>query len=191
MWSPTSKIPRHWQFVFSRRLLHPAAEWPRIHGILACCERLRHEFELTSLIQPTDPYDRPGLDGDNVAQHGVWLLLPTTTEHPTLAPVQADPVTINHRLGTYTNFCNRLDLAASAIPGAPLTNGTPFGVMVVVPAFADQIAIDIAGRLCRTTPLLVVDHGVALAVFGAHLRAATTALATRAARRPLYRWHPH
>jgi allophanate hydrolase len=105
--------------------------------------------------------------------------------------VQADPVTINHRLGTYTNFCNRLDLAASAIPGAPLTNGTPFGVMVVVPAFADQIAIDIAGRLCRTTPLLVVDHGVALAVFGAHLRAATTALATRAARRPLYRWHPH
>jgi len=33
--------------------------------------------------------------------------------------------------------------------------------MVVVPAFGDQIAIDIAARLCRTTPPLPVDHGVA------------------------------
>src|SRR6516165_937461 len=28
MWPPTSKLPRRWQFVFSRRLLDPAAEWP-------------------------------------------------------------------------------------------------------------------------------------------------------------------
>src|SRR5262249_31569266 len=30
------------------------------------------------------------------------LLLPTTTEHPTLAEVRADPYSINRRLGTYT-----------------------------------------------------------------------------------------
>ncbi|WP_433576217.1 allophanate hydrolase [Nocardia brasiliensis] len=99
------------------------------------------------------------------------LLLPTTTEHPTLAAVAADPISINRRLGTYTNFCNLLDMAAVAIPGAPTATGTPFGVMVVVPAFADQIAIDIAANLQNATPTpTLVDTGVPLAVFGAHLR---------------------
>ncbi|MFB7723196.1 allophanate hydrolase [Nocardia sp. NPDC056100] len=99
------------------------------------------------------------------------LLLPTTTEHPSLAAVQADPIGINRRLGTFTNFCNLVDLAAVAIPGAATATGYPFGVMIVVPAFADQVAVDIAARLqnADTAPLLV-DRGVDLAVFGAHLR---------------------
>ncbi|MFF2549495.1 allophanate hydrolase [Nocardia sp. NPDC058058] len=99
------------------------------------------------------------------------LLLPTTTEHPTLAAVRADPIGINRRLGTFTNFCNLVDLAAVAIPGAATATGYPFGVMIVVPAFADQVAVDIAARLQNidTAPLLV-DRGVDLAVFGAHLR---------------------
>ncbi|WP_069165613.1 allophanate hydrolase [Nocardia altamirensis] len=99
------------------------------------------------------------------------LLLPTTTEHPSIAAVQADPITINRRLGTYTNFCNLLDMAAIAIPGAPTAAGAPFGVMLVTPAFADQVAVDLAARLLGidTAPLLV-GRGVELAVFGAHLR---------------------
>ncbi|MEV6066693.1 allophanate hydrolase [Nocardia sp. NPDC052001] len=99
------------------------------------------------------------------------LLLPTTTEHPSLAAVQADPIGINRRLGTFTNFCNLVDLAAVAIPGAATATGYPFGVMIVVPAFADQVAVDIAARLqnADTAPLLV-DRGIDLAVFGAHLR---------------------
>ncbi len=44
------------------------------------------------------------------------LLTPTTTAHPTLAEVRADPVGVNARLGRYTNFCNLLDLAALAVP---------------------------------------------------------------------------
>ncbi|MFC4124236.1 allophanate hydrolase [Nocardia rhizosphaerae] len=98
------------------------------------------------------------------------LLLPTTTEHPSIAEVTADPLGINRRLGTYTNFCNLLDLAAVAVPGSPTTDGRPFGVMVVVPAFADQLAVDLAALLTRTDPPLLVDTGVPLAVFGAHLR---------------------
>ncbi|MEV6217257.1 allophanate hydrolase [Nocardia sp. NPDC051833] len=99
------------------------------------------------------------------------LLLPTTTEHPSIDAVAAEPVTINQRLGTYTNFCNLLDMAAVAVPGEPTATGEPFGVMLVVPAFADQVAVDIAARLegAAATPLLV-DRGVDLAVFGAHLR---------------------
>ncbi|MEV0436077.1 allophanate hydrolase [Nocardia sp. NPDC050413] len=98
------------------------------------------------------------------------LLLPTTTEHPTIAEVQADPLTINRRLGTYTNFCNLLDLAAVAVPGATTTDGLPFGVMVVVPTFADQIAVDLAALVTGTPAPLLVKTGVPLAVFGAHLR---------------------
>jgi allophanate hydrolase len=98
------------------------------------------------------------------------LLLPTTTEHPTLAEVQADPVSINRRLGTYTNFCNLLDMAAVAVPGVPTATGTPFGVMVVVPAFNDQVAADIAARLSGTTSALLTESGFDIAVFGAHLR---------------------
>ncbi|MBF6453672.1 allophanate hydrolase [Nocardia cyriacigeorgica] len=99
------------------------------------------------------------------------LLLPTTTEHPAIAAVQAEPVAINRRMGTFTNFCNLLDMAAVAVPGSPTADGSPFGVMVVVPAFADQVAIDIAARLVGTdsTPALF-GHDAELAVFGAHLR---------------------
>ncbi|UAK34265.1 allophanate hydrolase [Nocardia asteroides] len=99
------------------------------------------------------------------------LLLPTTTEHPSIAAVRADPIGINRRMGTYTNFCNLLDMAAVAVPGAPTADAAPFGVMVVTPAFADQVAVDLAARLVglESAPLLV-ERGVDLAVFGAHLR---------------------
>lgn len=98
------------------------------------------------------------------------LLLPTTTEHPSITAVQADPITINRRMGTFTNFINLLDLAAVAVPGQSLESGRPFGVMFVVPAFADQVAIDIAAKFSAVAAPLLIHSGVDLAVFGAHLR---------------------
>ena len=99
------------------------------------------------------------------------LLLPTTTEQPTLAAVAADPVAINRRMGTFTNFANLLDMAAMAVPAGPTADGEPFGVMFVVPAFADQVAIDLAARFIGSPAgPVVVTGGVPLAVFGAHLR---------------------
>ncbi len=106
------------------------------------------------------------------------LLLPTTTEHPTIAAVQADPVGINRRLGTYTNFVNLLDMAAVAVP-AGSADGGPFGVTVVARAFDDQLAIDLAARLltgagepalAATARPLLVEPGVDVLVVGAHLR---------------------
>ncbi|RJO77953.1 hypothetical protein D5S18_06670 [Nocardia panacis] len=98
------------------------------------------------------------------------LLLPTTTEHPSIAGVAAEPIAVNRRMGTFTNFCNLLDMAAIAIPGAPSATGAPFGVMVVAPAFADQVAVDIAARLVGVDAPVFVCGGLDLAVFGAHLR---------------------
>ncbi|MGU3436595.1 allophanate hydrolase [Actinomycetes bacterium M1A6_2h] len=98
------------------------------------------------------------------------LVLPTTTEHPTIAAVQHDPIGINRRLGTFTNFCNLLDMAAVAIPGETTADGHPFGVMAVTPAFADQVALDVAARIVGAPPAMLSDEGVDVLVVGAHLR---------------------
>jgi allophanate hydrolase len=98
------------------------------------------------------------------------LLLPTTTEHPTLTDVAADPVEVNRRLGTYTNFCNLLDLCAVAFPGSPTPGGAPFGAMIVAPAFADELAVDLVARLQNAPTPHIVTTATELAVFGAHLR---------------------
>lgn len=100
------------------------------------------------------------------------LLIPTTTEHPTIAAVQADPVAINRRIGTFTNFCNLLDLAAVAFPGEPTAAGHPFGVTLVGPDCSDQVLLDLVAVLTgeSTAPIAYGTDHIELAVFGAHLR---------------------
>lgn len=72
------------------------------------------------------------------------LLIPTTTEHPSIAEVAADPVGVNSRLGTYTNFCNLMDLCAVAVPAGTTSDGAQFGVTVLGRAGADALALDLA-----------------------------------------------
>ncbi|WP_328658636.1 allophanate hydrolase [Nocardia salmonicida] len=137
-----------------------------VAGIISAAKELdahsfAHDLDTLARARTTATTLLAGFDG---------LLLPTTTEHPSIAEVEADPLAINRRLGTYTNFCNLLDLAAVAVPGKPTADGLPFGVTVVVPAFADQLAVDLAARITGTPAPLLVETGVPLAVFGAHLR---------------------
>jgi len=98
------------------------------------------------------------------------LLLPTTTGHPTIAEVAADPVGVNSRMGVYTNFVNLLDMAAVAVP-AGAADGGPFGVSVITRAFDDQVALDLAGLLTgEQVDEPLPTTGTDLVVFGAHLR---------------------
>lgn len=97
------------------------------------------------------------------------LLVPTTPEHPLLDDVAADPLGVNARLGTFTNFMNLLDLAGIAVPAGETRDGL-FGVTVVVQTFDDQVALDIAASITGEPAASAVDAGVELAVFGAHLR---------------------
>ncbi|HWI74030.1 MAG TPA: allophanate hydrolase, partial [Baekduia sp.] len=79
------------------------------------------------------------------------LLLPTTTAQPTIAAVADDPIGANSRLGIYTNFCNLFDMTAVAVPAGEADGGR-FGVMVLAPAFADRVAVDVAGMLSGAPP---------------------------------------
>lgn len=76
------------------------------------------------------------------------LLTPTTTWHPTLAEVAADPVATNARMGRFTNFANLLDLASLAFP-AGFAGGLPFGVMLTGPAFSDGALAELAERFAN------------------------------------------
>jgi allophanate hydrolase len=87
------------------------------------------------------------------------LLIPTTTEHPSIAEVAADPVGVNSRLGAYTNFCNLMDMCAVAVPSGT-AGDAEFGVSVVARSGADAVAIDVA-RLVTTPTPSVARHGAA------------------------------
>lgn len=84
------------------------------------------------------------------------LIVPTSPFHPTLAEVAADPVRVNSRMGTYTNFCNLFDLSAVAVPAGTVTDTaetgesgsvSQFGLTVVARTFEDGVAADIARRI--------------------------------------------
>jgi allophanate hydrolase len=99
------------------------------------------------------------------------LVLPTTGTIYTHEQVAADPAKMNTNLGYYTNFVNLMDLAAVAAPAGFRSNGLPFGISFVGPAFSDEALLTLAHRyLGAKTPLLDKPPGcVELAVVGAHL----------------------
>jgi allophanate hydrolase len=75
------------------------------------------------------------------------LLLPTTPTIYTVEQVLADPIELNSRLGTYTNFVNLLDLCALAVPAAIRADGAPSGVTLVAPAGQDALLASIGRAL--------------------------------------------
>jgi allophanate hydrolase len=115
------------------------------------------------------------------------LLTPTTTAHPTLDEVRADPVGVNARLGRYTSFCNLLDLAALAVPGGTLAAGA-FGVMLTGPSGSDDRLAQIAQLYDQAdTELLVVGAHLAGQPRNHELLAAGGVLIGPAATAPSYR----
>ncbi|MEC5182321.1 allophanate hydrolase [Arthrobacter sp. CG_A4] len=79
------------------------------------------------------------------------MVVPTAPFHPRLEDVAADPLGVNSRLGTYTNFCNLFDLCAVAVPAGEV-DGSQFGLTVVGRTFDDAVVADIARRI-ETPPL--------------------------------------
>jgi allophanate hydrolase len=90
------------------------------------------------------------------------LLLPTVPTAYTLRSVAADPIELNNRLGTYTNFVNLLDLCALALPSSMRPDGIPFGITLIANAGDDAILASI-GRV------LHADSGLSMGAIGVPL----------------------
>ncbi len=80
---------------------------------------------------------------------GVWsdfdvMVVPTAPRLYTVAEVEADPVPLNSRLGTYTNFVNLLDLSAIAAPSGMRGDGLPSSVTLIGPSGADGLLAGVA-----------------------------------------------
>ncbi|MBV1934346.1 MAG: allophanate hydrolase [Parvibaculaceae bacterium] len=120
---------------------------------------------------------------DSMWQEVDVVLLPTAPTTYKVDEVIADPVTLNSRLGTYTNFVNLADCAAVAVP-AGFVKESPRGVTLVGPAFTDDGLLSLGDQLHRKlgaspsigatdTQLLPSEPlntgGIRLSVVGAHL----------------------
>lgn len=77
------------------------------------------------------------------------LLLPTTPTIYRVDEILADPIGLNTRLGTYTNFFNLLGLSAIAVPAGFRADGLPAGVTLAARSFKDEALVPIADRLHR------------------------------------------
>jgi allophanate hydrolase len=81
------------------------------------------------------------------------LVLPTAPTAYTVAQVLADPIQLNSRLGTYTNFVNLLDLCALAVPAAFTKDGIPFGITLLAPGGNDAVLASIGRAFHADTKL--------------------------------------
>jgi allophanate hydrolase len=113
------------------------------------------------------------------------LVLPTAPTVYSTAQVLANPIELNSRLGTYTNFVNLLDLCGLALPASMRSDGVPFGITLLAPAGRDGMLASIGRVFHADTGLPVGAGGVAqpplaplaassteeipIAVVGAHL----------------------
>ena len=113
------------------------------------------------------------------------MMVPTIPAAYTIGEIEKDPIALNARLGTYTNFANLLELAALAVPTA-MVEDTPFGVTFLAPAGRDAWlasigrifharthlplgALDLAQPPLASLGLGTRDGDIAIAVVGAHL----------------------
>lgn len=116
------------------------------------------------------------------------VVTPTTPTFYTREELAADPIGRNSVLGTYTNFMNLLDYAATAVPVGFTRSGVPWGVTLFGRAFADIELLGYVAALQRQCslplgatglPLPPVSAGatvpappdeIAVVVCGAHLQ---------------------
>ena len=75
------------------------------------------------------------------------MLVPTMPRPYTVAEVEAEPMLLNSRLGTYTNFVNLLDLCAFAAPSGVRADGLPSSVTLIAPAGADGLIAGLAAAI--------------------------------------------
>jgi allophanate hydrolase len=114
------------------------------------------------------------------------LVVPSVPTTYTIEELLNDPIALNSRLGTYTNFVNLLDLCGLAVPAALRADGIAFGVTLLAPSGRDALLATIGRVFHHDTglplgalglpqpslpdvPATAAADEVAVAVVGLHL----------------------
>ena len=173
------------RYTVVERLLEdkPQALHPVVRGIIerarkmSAADAFKAEYRRAELAREAEALLQ-GLDG---------LLVPTTPTIYSQAEVAAEPVLLNTRLGTYTNFVNLLDWCALTLPAGLRGDGLPFSITLIGQTWKDPALSGFArrwqqaenwrlGASTRTRPALALTplaldtaHTVTVAVVGAHL----------------------
>ncbi|TVP53503.1 MAG: allophanate hydrolase [Halomonadaceae bacterium] len=160
---------------------HSDAMNPVVRGIISkaskfsATDTFKAQYQKEALIRAIDQ-QLADLDG---------LLVPTAPISPTLAAVEEEPVLLNSRLGTYTNFVNLADFCALALPAGFRDDDLPFGITLISGAWRDGDLQQLAVRWMNAhpTPIGATEHHrsqepelpannsdrIQVAVVGAHL----------------------
>ena len=81
-------------------------------------------------------------------QHGIdCMMTPTTPSIYSIEALKQDPIGLNSKLGTYTNFMNLLDYAAIAMPTGFRKDTLPTGVTFFAPAGSDRALLQLTDTL--------------------------------------------
>jgi allophanate hydrolase len=153
---------------------------PTVRGLLESSRRFtasdafRGQHRLKALLRRAEA----------VAAGFDFMLLPTSPTIETIAAMRADPVRLNARFGTYTNFVNFCRQAAIAVPSGFRASGLPFGVTLIGPEGSDDALAPFAAAWhaasgCGTgpgreavadrAPPPIDDGCLEIVVVGAHL----------------------
>lgn len=89
-----------------------------------------------------------------------FIATPTTPTCYMRSEIENEPLALNTRLGTYTNFMNLLDYAATAVPVGRLSSKVSWGVTLFGQAFTDIKLLNYSGALQRllNLPLGATPH---------------------------------
>jgi len=145
---------------------NPGAMHPVVNEIVAGANRFSAEetflaaYKLAEIIRRASPtWERCDA-----------IMLPTAGTIYTVDEMLADPMRLNSRLGHYTNFVNLMDLCAIAVPAGFRSDGLPFGVSFIGPAWTEDIQSQLAATFVQEAWNPYDVPGIHLAVVGAHLR---------------------
>ena len=118
---------------------------PVIQKILATTEN----FEVTDTFDAQYKLQALKRICDSELEKVDFVVTPTTPSCYLRSEIEKDPITLNSKLGTYTNFMNLLDYTATAIPVGRLRCKVSWGVTLFSRAFTDIRLLSLSGALQR------------------------------------------
>ncbi len=117
------------------KAVHPVTRQIITHAeSMSAADAFKGFYRLADLKRVAEPV----LDGVDM------LCVPTIPTFYSVAELEADPITPNSNLGTYTNFVNLLDMCGIAVPTAPRSDGRPGSVTLLAGAGQDALIASVA-----------------------------------------------